>query len=422
MINAQLSEPLQSLKSYIRNNPSKALIDSLSSNSLLNNRGFQYLLPFYQAWHQEKKQTREDSAMQNVMLSEAASFLLDQKSMLLFESAAYDPLTDSAKIEIDQLTQSVKAISYIDAKTYILQLARKNRVVMINIAQNKPQTTVFTVSLLESLYQQGYHFLAMEMLDNSSARPVLKLNATTGYYCNEPTAGELIRKALEIGFTLLPYEDYIKAHNANQREYAQAQNIYDFLVKKDSTEKILVVASYNHIEEGARQGERIPMAAYFKIITGIDPLTIDQTEMIEGSTNSYQALFYTSWLKKKPTASPVIPLLGEKAYDPFDLHLYDVHIIHPITRFVNERPVWLSMDGLRKEIPVSPAYQSLFLVQAYYLKEYSDVNANLSVPADQTYQYAANGLYYLYLQKGKYRLVFKDKKNELLGTKDIEVN
>ena len=422
-----MSDPLQSLKSYIRNNPSKSLIDSLSANSLLNKKGFQYLLPFYQSWHQEKKQNRDDSTLQNVLLSEAASFLLDQQSMMQFESAAYDPLTDSAKIEVDQLTQSVKAISYIDAKTYILQIAKKNRVMMINIAQNKPQTTVFTTSLLASLYQQGYHFLAMEMLDNTSTRPVLTINAATGYYCNEPTAGELIRKALEIGFTLLPYADgpfldYNKEHNVNQREYAQAQHIYDFLQKKDSTEKILVVASYNHIEEGARQGERIPMAAYFKIISGIDPLTIDQTEMIEGGTNGFQALFYANWLKKKPTVSPVIPLKGEKAYDPFDLHLYDIHIIHPITRYVNERPIWLSMDGMRKEIPVSPAYQSLFLVQAYYLKEYNDANANLAVPADQTYQYAANGIYYLYLQKGKYRLVFKDKKSELLGTKDIEVN
>jgi hypothetical protein len=33
-------------------------------------------------------------------------------------------------------------------------------------------------------------------------------------------------------------------------------------------------------------GDFIPMAAYFKIISGIEPLTIDQTKMTENSTMS----------------------------------------------------------------------------------------------------------------------------------------
>ena len=260
------------------------------------------------------------------------------------------------------------------------------------------------------------------MLDNSNTRPVVKLTTNTGFFSSEPTAGELIRRAIDIGFILVPYEDYLPNHNPNQREYAQAQNLFDFISKKDTSEKMLVVAGYKHIEEGARQNEAIPMAAYFTIISGINPLTIDQTEMMEGSTDAYHEKFYMNWLNKKPTAVSVIPVINEKAIDPFELNLYDIHVIHPTTKYVNERPSWLTMDGWKKEIPISPAYKSLFLVQAFYLKEYSEAAQFQIIPADQTYLNAANGYYYLYLHKGKYRLVFRDKMYEVLGFKDIEVN
>ena len=80
-----------------------------------------------------------------------------------------------------------------------------------------------------------------------------------------------------------------------------------------------------------------------------------------------------------------------------------MHVIHPPTKYINERPVWTAMNGWRTEIPVSPAYRSSFLVQAFYEKEYNEANPGLAVPADQTYLNAANGIYYLYLHKGKYK-------------------
>ena len=79
------------------------------------------------------------------------------------------------------------------------------------------------------------------------------------------------------------------------------------------------------------------------------------------------------------------------------------------------------MDGWKKELPVPPAFQSLFFVQAYYANEYNDKTAGLVVPADQTYINAPNGYYYLYLRKGRYKIVFRDKLYAVLGVKEIEV-
>ncbi len=48
----------------------------------------------------------------------------------------------------------------------------------------------------------------------------------SGYYVCEPVSGELMRKAIEIGYTLVSYEDTASAvHNANQRDSAQAANL-----------------------------------------------------------------------------------------------------------------------------------------------------------------------------------------------------
>jgi len=43
------------------------------------------------------------------------------------------------------------------------------------------------------------------------------------------------------------------------------------------------------------------------------------------------------------------------------------------------------------------------------------------VPADQTYINAPDGYYYLYLQKGHYQLVYRDKQYKILGTKVLVV-
>ena len=258
---AQISEPLQELRFLINSKPLPIQFDSLPNLGMYNKKGIHYLLPFYKGFQLENQFKKKDNSLYNELIAEAAGFIGDNKTVLSSEHANYEPLSDSLTKEIEVATGLAKKVSYIDAKSYIINSARKNRVVMINEAHNKTQTRAFTISLLESLFQQGYHYLALEMLDNSNTRPVVKLTTNTGFFSSEPTAGELIRRAIDIGFILVPYEDYLPNHNPNQREYAQAQNLFDFISKKDTSEKMLVVAGYKHIEEGARQNEAIPMAA-----------------------------------------------------------------------------------------------------------------------------------------------------------------
>jgi hypothetical protein len=338
------------------------------------------------------------------------------------QKMSYEKLSEESRLEAGKITDAAKNLSYTDAHTYIISQAKKNRVVMINEAHNEPLHRVFTASLLEDLYRVGFRYLAMEMLSNKGHNAITRVNMDAGYYVCEPVAGELVRKALELGYTLVPYEDTVSGHSVKQREYAQAQNLFDFIQKRDSSAKILVHAGYGHIDEGSTSDDFIPMAAYFKIISGIDPLTIDQVTMTEGSSSAFGSFIYDRWIRKHPLSVSAVILDSSKSIELSGQVMNDMYVIHPPTKYNNARPLWMTMNGWKKEVQVMPAYRSLFLVQAYYDKEYNDVTGNHSIPADQTYQNAANGVYYLYLHKGIYKIVFRDKQYAVLGTKEIVVN
>jgi hypothetical protein len=260
----------------------------------------------------------------------------------------------------------------------------------------------------------------METFNEFQNASLKQVNVLTGHYTCEPIGGELVRKAISLGFTLIAYEDSNYSHTVNQREYTQADNIYKVLIK-DPAAKILVHAGDKHIEEGAASEDRIPMAAYFKIVSGIDPLTIDQTFLTEQSTSEYGSAVYNYYTKKNAFVTPIAILKNEQTKDIFDFSLCDIYIMHPPTKYRNGRPTWNAMNGLKQETAIQPIYQTLFFVQAFYEKEYQEKIVGKLVPADQTYITAPDGYYYLYLHKGRYQLVYRDMQYKILGTKVLVV-
>lgn len=415
---AQLSDGYRELKAFASG---KEILSSDTSFFLGTNykNSLHYFYPFYKAFYREDFFKKKDSAFYYDQLTQRLCMAGDYASVLQIDKQRAALPAAVSTTSIDTLTRIIS--EYADAHKYILAHTGNRRVVMINEAQNRPQHRAFVLSLLDDLYRQGFRYLAMDALYNPSNKAVTRLNAATGFYTAEPIAGEIVRKALELGFTLVPYEDNETGHSSKQREYTQAQNLADFLSKKDSTEKMLVLAGNDHIEETAWQDDQIRMAAYFRIITGIDPLTIDQTQLTEFNTDPSQAQVYDAWIRKHPLGNPSLILAGNEPLDLFGWHFYDLQVIHPPTRFNNGRPVWLAAYGIRKETPVSAAYRTTFFVQAYYANEYTDKTAGQMIPADQTY-HSPNGMYTLFLRKGKYRIVFRDKSYTVLGTKELVVD
>ena len=418
---AQTGENYQYLKKYILSQ-SNLKIDSSEFLSIYHKKELHYLYPLYKSIKQEKKLIASSNSFQYLSdLSESISFNGDYQSVLEVEKKSYNnKLGDSIYQSLSKQTDLLSGVEFKDAKKYILERARNQRVVMFNESHNKPLHRAFTAAMLEDFYALGFRYLAMETLNQFPNASLRQVNILTGHYTCEPIAGELVRKALSLGFALVAYEDSSSQHSVNQREYTQAENINKILLK-DPTAKMLVLAGAQHIEEGATSDDRIPMAAYFKIISGIDPLTIDQTTLTEQSTSEYGSAIYDYVTKKNVFATSVVLLKNSRSKDLLDLNLCDIYIMHPPTKYRNGRPTWNAINGLKKETAIQPIYQSLFFVQAFYEKEYTEKTVRAAVPADQTYITAPDGYYYLYLQKGRYQLVYRDMQYKILGTKVLVV-
>lgn len=411
----------EQIKKYTAAQP-KSRVDS-SINFLTNKLGhsLHYLYPLYQAIGWEEKFKSENRKAYYDQLSQFLSFAGDYKAAQQNALLLNDTLPLQVKNEIISNVKGLKDLQYVDACSYILEEAKKYKVIMINEAYHKPQHRAFSYNLLQGLYRQGYKYLAMEMLSNYDSLSLTSPNINTGFYSSEPVAAELIRHAIELGFVLIPYRDNVVYDPIrNDGDSLQAINIYKIL-QKDPAAKILVHAGYAHIAETAFSTGYIPMGAAFKKLSGIDPLTIDQTDLTEGSSFEYGRLYYNELVRQFPINYPAIAMQKNNPLNLLEGEGYDLTVIHPPTQFINQRPNWLSLNGERKEVVVQPTERLLFFVQAYYAHEYNDTTLNQKIPADQTYITADNGYYSLYLKKGNYKLVLRDVSYKILAVKDWQV-
>lgn len=100
----------------------------------------------------------------------------------------------------------------------IAKAAKNYKVVITNEAHYQPQNRVFTSLLLDTLYKEGFRYLCVEDLSKDDtvykSKEDTQLNSrkypikTTGFYMDEPQYGNLVRHALKLGYTLVPYEYY----------------------------------------------------------------------------------------------------------------------------------------------------------------------------------------------------------------------
>ncbi|MCG2613607.1 hypothetical protein LZZ85_04915 [Terrimonas sp. NA20] len=420
---AQQVTPVEQIRRYV-SSKARGKDDSVYQNffKAFKPGEVNYLRPLYEAigWEDRVKKIYGDKSFNDIFSQQLAA-VGDYKTAEIYTNRNLDTLSADGHTFIQQQVKQIKDLQSISAATYIAGRALDAKVVMINEAHDKPLHRAFTYSLLEPLYQQGYRYLAMEMLNNHGNASLTKLDHTTGYYAQEPVAGELIRKALSLGYTLVPYEDTAGArHTASVRDSIQAANIYK-IIQQDPAARILVHAGYGHVSEAALGAAVVPMGLAFKMQTGIDPLTVNQTNFTEGSTTDFGRVYHKELMQKIRIDEPVVLLKGRKPYTLIEQEGYDIYVVHPATSYKNNRPSWLSLNGERKEVSVSPQERNLFLVQAYYEDEFNRAPLEQLVPADQTYIASDYGYYSLYLKPGRYKLVFRGIDYQQLNVREKQV-
>jgi hypothetical protein len=244
-------------------------------------------------------------------------------------------------------TASLAGYTPENAADAIVKLAAANQVVFINEAHHVPRHRAFTLALLPRLRALGFRYLAAEALFESEST----LNArkypvqTTGFYTNEPTFGELLRTAARLGFTLVPYES--PSASQDGRETGEARNLVDRILAKDPHARMIVHAGYGHIEESGLLAGTKPMAARFREMTGIDPLTIDQTWMTETADSLHEDPRYRYIVGRDAPRAPMVLRKGDSIWSAKP-GSYDVTVIHPRAVYRDGRPDWLWAIGNRR--------------------------------------------------------------------------
>jgi len=197
-------------------------------------------------------------------------------------------------------------ISFYDAEAldFIKGQIKDRQVVMINEQHWKPNHRYLCNKLLQYMYDNGFRYLAAEAIEPTESDS-LNLRGyplqNTGIYTKEPQFGNMIRQALKIGYKLIAYEAQ------NDREVNQAKNIYSQTIEKDPDAKVLVWAGIAHIYKN--KSRRTMMAYYFKELSGIDPLCINQAS----------GDIYTPLLKDKYLAISA----DTSRLDVFDMLIYN---------------------------------------------------------------------------------------------------
>lgn len=316
--------------------------------------------------------------------------------------------------EYDEELKSTESYDTLNIYSYLNVLPDSVKYVFFNENHLRPQTRVTVLNSLEILYKKGFRYLFCETLNrkdsllNTRKYPVIE----SGWYTSDPAYGNLLREAFRLGFTILSYEDTNKTalqnngkvYSASDRETEQANNLLSFISEhKDA--KILVLAGHSHINENKKQGW---MASVFKLKSGLNPLTIEQTDMADYTDASYSNNLFKLFRSKYQNRIPVMLVNNEGKPYSLKANSYDITLFPSKTDYLNERPDWLINLNGNKEYPIDMKFWDIndtCLIQA--IKTNEDIER--SVPSDQILIEDIKLNYALYLRSGEYFIRKFDK-------------
>jgi hypothetical protein len=216
----------------------------------------------------------------------------------------------------------------------------------------------------------------------------------------------LIRQALKIGFTVVPYER--SRTSIRDRELEQAENIFQ-IFQKDPEAKVFVHCGYDHLTPRW-------MAGNFKRISGIRPLTINQTQMMEYSRSIYSSYFSQLVNTLYEFDKPIVLADSNGNLALSYKRNFDVMIFNPPTKYIYGRPDWMQMNGYRKIFKLNEfSLENISFVQAIF----ADEDLEFAVPVDQTL--INNDDPVLFLPNGDFNLKFLDNEGKLVFIKEVSI-
>ena len=312
----------------------------------------------------------------------------------------------------------------LDPFEYIQQLAEHKEIVILSEAHHKPQHRVFTRELLKVLYDDGFRYLGLETLMPSYGPPgehwlmdtLLEergycLNMpVTGYYTREPQMANLVRTAIDLGYTLFAYE---KTQQDDPRDLAQAKNIKRFLDQKGRGKTVIHCGWYHAVETGlVKRKDENWMAYHLKNLTALDPITVYMDALTEKRNKAPAPIF--ELLKEKVDKPSVFLETSGKAFSGrFGKQYVDMFLYFPPTKYKNGRPDWLFWPEENRAVKVDHRKFSN-LAYPVRLKAFRWSEGNLSVPYDIIELKGPDDPQSLVLKRGKYQIEASNPTGEMV--------
>ncbi len=366
------------------------------------------------------------------------SMFLNTKAYYLSFVGDYQNMLKCRDIEDEKFVwsqeDSIKIEKYtaFDAQSSILKETKKYQIVMFNENHLNPYCRVFVKDMLDSLKRQGFNYIGLEALANfnntaiSEGRfPLQKL----GSYTAEPSMANLIRTASSLGFTIFSYEYNTPSDSTervakrNHREKSQALNIIEIL-KKDPTAKIIIHAGHDHIQKMSENKKSFMMANYFRRLTNINPLCIEQATMNESFEEKREYPAYRQTMKKyKPLKSIVLKQDSTFWVQSNRQGFHDICVFHPRTIYENIRPTWLTQSTGTKEYKFTTNNIDLdnTITQVYVKKEFDQDFPNIT-PLINRITSKNQHFFTFYLNSGDYVILIRDKYGSILFNKIIKID
>ncbi len=283
-------------------------------------------------------------------------------------------------------------------------LAAGTRVFMLNENHWYPKHRLFGEMLLKPLKENGYTHLALEALFkkqdlviNTRGFP----STSSGYYTREPYFGHFIRRAKEMGFEIVDYESDEKDAN---RELGQAQNLAD-LLNSNSDIKVFVYAGLDHIiEEPTKRGKT--MAVNLKELTNIDPLTVNQTDVVSETKDDLIMIPFDQ-------IQDVVKLQRR----PVDFFI--INNLEPSLQYILP-----SLDFKKVEVKnevLEKYFDEDLLVTIYKLKEYKSLRSKAVPISSLIKRISKDQKIILTLPSGDFFIKISSSEDERVLTKEIHV-
>lgn len=214
----------------------------------------------------------------------------------------------------------------------IAAVAARERIVVIMEAHNVTQHREWIAQTLPIFHEAGFRHYAAEGL--AEAGEALKQRGfpilSTGAYVADPRFGNLLRRAIELDFTIHDYEAHLATEFA-EREEQQAQTLANFIAANPGC-KLVVHAGYAHTFKTEVPGVGRCMAARLWEKAGIEPYCIYQANADYDSPN------YPRWAELAKAADepqmliPPPPGLTDPQFADIPARAIDALVMHPVSK------------------------------------------------------------------------------------------